>query len=99
MSKKYSYFFTRTDLSKSQQVVQTAHVALELGVMLSPREANHLFFVNCGASDLNEIYAIMDICHNADIEYVVYRDSYYDDQITAIATFPIKNEQRLVFRG
>lgn len=29
----YSYFFTRQDISPEQQLVQTAHVALKLGVM------------------------------------------------------------------
>lgn len=31
--KTYVYFFTRQDISPEQQVVQTAHVALQLGVM------------------------------------------------------------------
>jgi len=30
--KYYSYFFTRQDMSPEQQVVQTAHAALKLGV-------------------------------------------------------------------
>ena len=99
LAKKYSYFFTRTDLFKSQQLVQTAHVALDLGVMLTAREANHLFFVNCEAKNLDDIYRIMDICHQYNIEYVKYRDSYFDDEITAIATFPIGEDLRSHFRG
>lgn len=30
--KTYSYFFTRQDISPEQQIVQTAHAALQLGV-------------------------------------------------------------------
>jgi hypothetical protein len=30
--KTYAYFFTRQDLSPEQQIVQTAHAALQLGV-------------------------------------------------------------------
>ena len=98
--KKYAYFITRTDMSKSQQLVQTAHVALELGVMLTPREANHLFFCNLAVPYLDDLYDVMDKLHDANIEYVVYRDSYYNDEITAIATFPITGaEQRAVFKG
>lgn len=98
--KKYSYFVTRTDISKEQQLVQTAHVALALGVMLTPREANHLFFCNLGVPYLSDIYDVMDKLHENNIEYVVYRDSYYDDEITAIATFPItSSEERAVFKG
>ncbi len=30
--RKYAYFFTRQDISPEQQIVQTAHAALKLGV-------------------------------------------------------------------
>lgn len=98
MAKKYAYFFTRTDLSKSQQLVQTAHVALDLGVMLQPREANHLFFVNCAVDDLPGLEAVKDHLHRNDIEYVEYHEGHYNE-ITALATFPVSEEQRGIFRG
>lgn len=99
MAKKYAYFVTRTDLSKSQQLVQTAHVALELGNKLTPREANHLFFCNLAVPDLAHLNAVKDLLHTKNIEYVEYHEGHYNE-ITAIATFPItEQEQRNVFKG
>lgn len=99
MAKKYAYFVTRTDLSKSQQLVQTAHVALELGNKLTPREANQLHFCNLGVADLTALNAVKHLLHISNIEYVEYHEGHYNE-ITAIATFPItQQEQRNVFKG
>lgn len=99
MAKKYAYFITRTDFSKSQQLVQTAHVALKLGNKLTPREANHLFFCNLAVPDLAHLNVVKDLLHAKNIEYVEYHEGHYNE-ITAIATFPItEQEQRNVFKG
>lgn len=99
MAKKYAYFVTRTDISKSQQLVQTAHVALELGNKLTPREANQLHFCNLAVSNLEALEAVKHLLHINNIEYVEYHEGFYNE-ITAIATFPItERSQREVFKG
>ena len=65
--------------------------------MLTPREANHLFFVNKGVANLQELVALKNYLHMVDIDYVEYHEGHYDE-ITAIATFPLPEEYKEKFR-
>ena len=103
--KYYSYFFTRQDLYNEYQLVQTAHVALELGNRLRPDQIENLHFACCGVENLAELKRVQRDLEKLGHEYVVF----YEDDIqeeTAIGVYPIaedergllKNERRLRFK-
>lgn len=94
----HSYFFVRQDISPEQQMVQGMHVALELGNCLTRRETLGLNFVTCGVPDLQALEDIESYLIQNEIEYVLYRDSHFMNEITAIATFPVNAQQRELFR-
>lgn len=98
MAKRYAYFFTRQDIDPEHQLVQTAHVSLELGSVIPKHEVPGLRFVNCGVPDEA---ALHDICHyldGHDIFYVLYRDSFFNNEVTAIGVLPVSQAQREIFK-
>jgi hypothetical protein len=94
----HAYFFVRQDISPEQQAVQTAHVALELGNCLTRRETLGLNFVNCGVPDLQGLETIEMYLIQNEVPFVLYRDSHFNNEITAIATFPVASHQRELFK-
>lgn len=94
----HSYFFVRQDISPEQQLVQTTHVSLELGNCLTRRETLGLNFVTCGVPDLEALENIESYLVSNQLEYVLYRDSHFFNEITAIATFPVASHQRELFK-
>lgn len=94
----HSYFFVRQDISPEQQTVQLQHVSLELGNCLTRRETLGLNFVTCGVPDLEALENIESYLVSKELEYVLYRDSHFYNEITAIAVFPINAEDREHFR-
>jgi hypothetical protein len=94
----HSYFFVRQDISPEQQTVQLQHVSLELGNCLTRRETLGLNFVTCGVPDLEALENIESYLVSKELEYVLYRDSHFLNEITAIATFPICAADRPFFR-
>ena len=53
MSNPYMYMFTRTDLSATQMIVQTAHAVDELNKQCPHEPGN--FMVLCGAASEQEL--------------------------------------------
>lgn len=94
----HSYFFVRQDISPEQQTVQLQHVSLELGNCLTRRETLGLNFVTCGVPDLEALENIESYLVSKELEYVLYRDSHFFNEITAIATFPVASHQRELFK-
>jgi len=94
----HSYFFVRQDISPEQQTVQGMHVSLELGNCLTRRETLGLNFVTCGVTDLQALEEIEFYLIQKEIPYILYRDSHFMNEITAIATFPVTGAQRELFK-
>ena len=94
----HSYFFVRQDISPEQQTVQLQHVSLELGNCLTRRETLGLNFVTCGVPDLEALENIESYLVSKELEYVLYRDSHFFNEITAIAVFPLNADDREHFR-
>lgn len=70
------------------------HVALELGNCLDRRDTLGLNFVTCGVRDLQALEEVEFYLRSKNVEYILYRDSHFMNEITAIATFP-SNEREL----
>jgi hypothetical protein len=97
--RNYSYFFTRQDISPEQQLVQTAHVALELGNTLKPEQVQNLHFTCCGVANLEELEMIQSVLDEFGHQYIAFREPDIGNQITAIAVEPIAENKRGVLRN
>jgi hypothetical protein len=92
--RRYSYFFTRQDIFPEYQLVQTAHAALELGVLIGPDAAKDLYFTCCGVKDLKELEEVEELLTNLGYTFVTFREPDIGNQKTAIAVYPIWENQR-----
>jgi hypothetical protein len=97
--RRYSYFFTRQDLFEEYQLVQTAHVALELGTELSQEETKDLHFTCCGVADLEELEQVERVLDSMKAKYKVFREPDIGNQKTAIGVFPIEEHKRGLLRN
>lgn len=94
----YTYVFVRQDISKEQQVVQAAHVTLELGAHIGAEGAKNLHFVVCGVENEKELEKVLIYAINNDVEMVSFIEPDIGHQITAIASVPLKGRVREVFK-
>ena len=101
--KHYSYFFTRQDISPEQQLVQTAHSALCLGVRAKEEgvkiEPDTLNFVVVGVRDLAGLLAVQEILEKFDFDYEIFRESHFNDEPTSIAVYPVSEYARGILRA
>lgn len=93
---EYSYFFVRGDLSKEYQLVQNSHVALALGAELGRLgyDTSNLYFWCCGAESEDELSSIKAHIEKRGYRTIEFREPDIGNQVTAIASFPIKNKHR-----
>jgi hypothetical protein len=97
--RRYSYFFTRQDIFKEYQLVQTAHVALELGSKLTAEQVKDLHFTCCGVEDLEELEAVERVLLSMKVDYVVFREPDIGNEKTAIGVFPVEEHKRGLLRN
>ena len=89
----YMYLFTRADLSKPQQIVQTAHAA----AMIGERYHGQTHIVLCEARNEEHLKGVSDYLDKHNIDHEVF----YEPDIsafTAIATQPLAGEYRTPMR-
>ena len=102
--KYYSYFFTRQDISPEQQLVQTAHAALVMGVSsmgLLPEKADfawpykkdfnphETYFTCVGVRNEKALYAVMQILDKFGFRYEAFYEPDMNNEPTAIAVYPV----------
>jgi hypothetical protein len=97
---KYVYIFVRQDMSKEYQVVQSSHVALKLGAELTKNdiETDNLYFVVCGADDLEHLQGIKEHIQSY-TNYVEFIEPDLSNETTALATYPIDSNRKNVFKN
>lgn len=83
----------------NQVVVQTAHAIMELGRnnKLS-LELDHPYLVVCSCKDEKELIKIYNDIISKNIECYKFHESDIDDQLTAIATVPVFQQDRKHFK-
>lgn len=86
------YLFVRSDLSIPQQIVQTAHAVDEIGMRHKSDGTNYM--VLCDANDADHLTSIAEHLDMHKIDYEMFFEPDID-QYTAIATQPLKGEQRI----
>jgi len=93
--KKYVYFFTRQDISPEQQLVQTSHVALKLGVEYgSVINPDNTYFTVIGVRNREALEAVAEILIKFNFRFEVFSEPDLNDEITSIATTPIDEDNR-----
>lgn len=105
----YAYFFTRQDISAEQQIVQTAHAALKLGVNSQRQpdakktdihqvneqvDPDHTYFTVVGVRNEDALKACIQILDAFKFKYEVFIEPDMDNQITSIAVYPIPEDQK-----
>lgn len=106
--KYYCYFFTRQDISPEQQLVQTAHVALKLGVKAKENvvpnapcvphqkiiDPDETYFTCIGVRDLAALNAVKEILQHFCYNYESFYEPDLNEELTSIALYPIKESDR-----
>lgn len=94
----YVYAFVRRDLSLPQQAVQACHACIEMARTLLPSCDEHPHLVLCGIKSEPSLWTVLNRLERLGIAYRPFRDSDLGDQLTAIATEPVRGDQRHHFR-
>jgi hypothetical protein len=97
--RRYSYFFTRQDIFDEYQLVQTAHVALELGAKLNAEQVKDLHFTCCGVADVEELEAVERVLESMKVPYITFREPDIGNQKTAIGVYPLEEHKRGLLRS
>lgn len=90
----YVYIFVRQDLSNEQQLVQAAHVALVLGNKLKKDSVAELYFAVIGIPQLSDFCKVMKDLKKHGTQYECFYEPDQGNTLTAIATHPIKKDER-----
>jgi len=96
LAEYYTYIIVRQDISHEQQLVQAAHATLKLGASLidSPVGLNNLNFVVCGVKNEDEVRGAAEYLYSSGYDTVEFREPDINDEVTAIASFPIKSTKK-----
>jgi hypothetical protein len=95
--KNHVYVFVRRNLSVQQQLVQASHAFWESGRHLHENHLDHPHLVVLGVSDETELLTVSQYLNNIGIKHSLFRESYFDNEATALATQPIFEDQRPLF--
>jgi hypothetical protein len=89
----YIYLFVREDLSKSQQIIQTAHAVdkLKHGYEEEDQVSN---MVLIGAKNEQELIGIARYLDTHEIDFEFFNEPDMADQYTSIATIPLAGKNR-----
>lgn len=96
------YVFVREDLSPEQQCVQCAHSCIEATKAFcsgDQQEWVHPHLVVCGVPDEAALDRVMLRLETKSINYRAFCEPDRNNEITAIATSPIRGKLRKVFSG
>ena len=94
--KKYAYYFTRQDIFKEYQLVQTAHVAYKLGSKLGKdADPNNTYFTCIGVRNLDALEAVEKILEKFGFKYETFMEPDLNGgEVTAIGVYPIDEDKR-----
>lgn len=94
--KRYVYTFTRQDIFKEYQLVQTAHAAMKLGFNLNEQEnPDNTYFTCVGVRNLDALMAVEKILQKFGFKYEkFFEPDLNEGEYTALAVHPIDEEDR-----
>lgn len=97
MTKQYVYYFTRQDIFKEYQLVQTAHVAYKLGSILGENKAraDGMYFTCVGVRNLEALTAVAGILEKFGFKYETFVEPDLNGgEVTALAVHPVDEDKR-----
>jgi hypothetical protein len=83
-------------LSSSQRLVQSIHAAWS-AKEFHENHLDHPHLVVLGVSNEAELLTVSDYLNSLGIRYSLFRESYFNNEATALATQPIFEDQRPLF--
>jgi len=94
--KRYVYTFTRQDIFKEYQLVQTAHATLKLGFKLGEQEdPDNTYFTCVGVRNLEALEAVAEILKKFGFSYEkFFEPDLNGGEYTALAVYPIDEDKR-----
>ena len=99
--KEYAFIFVRKDISPEQIIVQSNHASIELGHRLSTagHSITNLHIALIGVDDLSALETAGEILRENNFQYVFFLEPDMDNEVTAIASYPIKSSEKRFLRG
>lgn len=98
--KRYLYTFTRQDISREQQLVQTAHVTMKLGYYLwkngyADASPDNTCFTCIGVRNADALVAVQKILDQFGFKYeMFFEPDLNEGEYTAIAVYPVNEDAR-----
>ena len=96
MTKRYLYIFTRQDIFKEYQLVQSSHVAYKLGSILGQEaDPDNTYFTCVGVRNLAALEAVEKILQKFGFKYEKFLEPDLNDgEYTALAVHPVDEDKR-----
>jgi hypothetical protein len=88
----------RNDLPHPHQVVQACHACIEATRAFLPSDHEHPFLVICGVRDERRLGHCRDRLDRAGIRYRAFFEPDLGNQLTALASEPLRGARRDFFR-
>ena len=95
--KRYAYFFTRQDIFREYQLVQTAHVAMKLGAKMNKQtdDPDNTYFTCVGVRNLEALEAVEKILTQFGFEFEkFFEPDLNGGEYTALAVHPVDEDKR-----
>lgn len=89
--------FVRKDLPFEQIVVQSGHALVE-STKHSPYQSDHPSVIICGSKSEHSLQKVVDYLKENDIIQYEFREPDIGNALTAVATAPVNEEQRHLFK-
>jgi peptidyl-tRNA hydrolase len=96
--KQYMYIAVRKDLSRSQQVVQSAHAAIEASAQYHSEQQEHPSVIVLGVKNESKLHKFKDYVEENSLKYKLFREPDMDNELTAVAVFPVSEDQKKMFK-
>ena len=97
--KRHVYIFVSKDLTSSQQVVQASHAAINATAAFDLGSLpDHPHLVILAVKNESKLLRAQEYLKQNNIQYTSFYESDFDDKLTSIATEPIQEHQRSIFK-
>lgn len=90
------YCFTRNSFIDSQRAIQLCHVCIESQKKFNLKK--HPSLVALVVKSETKLKQIIQECIDNEIDFVIFRDDLHNNEITAVATEPLHDEKREIFK-
>ncbi len=98
VNKPYMYIAIRQDLSPSQQIVQSAHAAIEASKRYHLSSNIHPSVIVLRVKNEKALDKFKEYVHTTNLPHEEFREPARNNEITSVAVYPVYDEQRKLFR-